>query len=355
MRSIHLYTCAMAAAVTIGSVAAEPIKKLRMVLPHPNIAVGEEVFLYAVPKRLGYFNDEGIELDVTTSAGSVAAGQILVTGGADVAPILAEAVLAIREQGGTPVAFYSLKRNNGFTVGVLPGSKIASLDDVSGKTIGFSSASSGANKMLAEQLRMDGKSPDYNALSLGTGPGVITAIRNGDVDALMLWDAVYALYENKGLKLDHYEIALQDKLAGYTMTANEAALASEKKAISGFCRAIAKGLHFTMTNPQAALQIFYEEYPSSVQADKDMKTNIAEGVNIMTKWLDRAQKGVAYGEKTGQEDASRWQFTQQLYTKFGQLKGTTDVSKAFTTDYFAACNDFDRAAVAAQAKAYVVR
>ena len=352
-----LSSLAIASGITIGIATpsmAEDLTKIRMVLPHPNLAVGEEVFLYAVPKALGFFDEEGIEVSVSTVSGSVAAGQVLISGSADVAPMLAEAALSIREQGGTPKAFYTLKRNNGFSVGVLPGSDIKTLADVSGATVGFSAAGSGPDKLLREQLRQLGADPTYNGLSLGTGPAVITAMRSGQVDALMMWDAIYAIFENQGLVLNHYELPIQDEIAGYTLASTDKYMQENPKNISGFCRAAAKGLHFTLTDPAKAIEIFYKEYPSLIPAGKSHEAAVADGVNILTAWLDRAQKGATYGDKTGYEDPARWANTKELYTKFGQLKGNIDVVDAYTNDFFESCNDFDRDAVAAMAKSYSV-
>ncbi len=348
---------ALAASMTAGVALptfADDLTEVRLVMPHPNLAVGEEVFVYAIPAALGFFEEEGMEVSVSTVSGSVAAGQVLISGAADIAPILAESSMAIREQGGTTKAFYSLKRNNGFTVGVMPGSDIKTLEDVSGAVVGFSSTGSGSNQLLREQLRQLGAEPNYRDISLGTGPGVITAVRSGQVDALMMWDAIYAIFENQGLELDHFEIPIQDEIAGYTLTATDEYIEENPELVEGFCRATAKGLHFALTDTTKAIEIFYKEFPSLMPAGVSHDVAVAQGVNILEAWLDRAQKGVTYGDKTGYEDPARWAFTQELYTQFGQLRGNIEVTDAYTNDFFEGCNDFDRDAIAEMAKNYNV-
>src|SRR4051812_9418991 len=44
--------------------ASKPPLKVTLVQAHANIAIGEEVFLYAVPQKLGYFKDEGLEVEL---------------------------------------------------------------------------------------------------------------------------------------------------------------------------------------------------------------------------------------------------------------------------------------------------
>jgi NitT/TauT family transport system substrate-binding protein len=337
-----------ACAFATGS-QAQALNKVRLVIPHANVAIGEEVYVFAVPKALGFFKEEGLDVSMSMTSGSSAAGQLLTSGAADIAGLLAEAVIALREQGGRPKAFYSLKTNNGYTVGVLPGSPIKSLKDLNGKKVGFAAVGSGSDKLLAEQIRREGVEPKYQPISVGTGPGVMTGIRNGQVDALMFWEAIYAILGNQGLKLTHLEVPLQDQLAGYTIAANDEFLQRNPKVAEGFCRAVAKGLHFTLTQPEQAVAIFYKEFPTLLPADKPRDVALKESTNIMSAFLERAQKGVPTGSKTGYEDPKKWAATNELYSKFGQLKGTIKTEEAFTHDFFEKCNNFDRAAVKAMA------
>lgn len=337
------------ALITCGSIVtslqAQTLNKVRFVLPHPNIAIGEEVYLYAVPKALGFFKEEGLDVTISTVSGSPAAGQVLTSGGADIGALLAESLIGVREQGGRPKAFYSLKTNNGYTVGVLPGSPIKGIKDLNGKKIGFSVVGSGSDKLLAEQIRREGLEPKYQPIGVGTGPGAITGIKSGQVDALVMWEAIYAILGNQGLKLTHYELPLQDQLAGYTVAANDEFLQKNPKAAEGFCRASAKALHFTLTQPEQAVEIFYKEFPTLLPADKPRDVAMKESVNIMKAFLERAQKGVPVGNKTGYQDPKKWAATNELFAKFGQLKGTVKVEDAYTNDFFEKCNDFDRNAI----------
>ena len=326
--------------------------EITFTLPHANIAVGEEVFLVAVPQAMGWFEEEGLDVTVTTVAGSSAAGQLLVAGRSDISAMLAESVLAVREQGGDARAFWSLKQNNGFMVGVPPGSEIGAVTDLSGKTVGFASVGSGSDMMVREQLRLDGGDPTYNGVSVGMGPGVQTAVQNGQVDALVLWDAIYGMMENQGLELDYIDIPLQDEIAGYALVSSDRFIAENPEAVEGFCRAGAKGLAFTLAEPEVAMGIFYDAYPSAQPAGVSREEAIADGVNILNMWLDRAMKGAdPESAELGREDPERWAYTADLYQKFGQLSGSAAPEDGYTNDFIAGCNDFDRAAVVEQARA----
>ncbi|PYE85345.1 ABC transporter substrate-binding protein [Pseudoroseicyclus aestuarii] len=354
MRSTLTTLLALAAAPLAAPALAQETE-ITFTLPHANIAVGEEVFLVAVPQAMGWFEEEGLDVTVTTIGGSAPAGQLLVAGQADISAMLAEAVLAVREQGGDTRAFWSLKENNGFMVGVPPGSEIGAVSDLSGKTVGFAAVGSGSDMMVREQLRLDGADPTYSGVSVGMGPGVRTAVENGQVDALVLWDAIYGMMENQGLELEYYDIPLQDEIAGYALVSTDEFMAENPEAVEGFCRAGAKGLAFTLAEPELAIGMFFDAYPSAQPAGVSREEAVADGVNILTMWLDRAMKGAdPESAELGRESPERWAYTAELYQQFGQLTGAAAPEDGYTNDFIAACNDFDRAAVIEQAQAMAV-
>ena len=63
-------TLALAAGMSVclaAAAGAQALKKMTLVQMHPIMGIGEEVFLYAVPKRLGYFAAEGLDVDIQNS------------------------------------------------------------------------------------------------------------------------------------------------------------------------------------------------------------------------------------------------------------------------------------------------
>ena len=52
----------------VAGVAAQSQKKMTLVQMHPIMGIGEEVFLYAVPKGRGYFAAEGLDLQHVPTA-----------------------------------------------------------------------------------------------------------------------------------------------------------------------------------------------------------------------------------------------------------------------------------------------
>src|SRR5689334_4600914 len=76
----------------IDGVAAQSLKKITLVQMHPNMGVGEEIFLYAVPKRLGYFAAEGLDVDIQNSQTGMIPAQVLQSRNAQVGTTAAAAI-----------------------------------------------------------------------------------------------------------------------------------------------------------------------------------------------------------------------------------------------------------------------
>ena len=341
------------AAACIGITAgnAQTLKKMTLVQMHPIMGVGEEVFLYAVPKHLGYFAAEGLDMQIQNTQTGMVSAQLLQSGNAQVGTTAGDAILSVDEQGGDLVSFFNLKRNPGTFLVVLPDSPIHGLADLKGKTIGAPSFGAGGGLALKQNLTEVGITPDqYTAIATGAGPSAVAALRSGKIDALVMWDAMLAAAENTGLTLRIVHIPLQDKMVGTTLATSAAFANAHAKEVAGYCRAMTKGLVFTMTNRAAAIRILWDEFPNIKSGSTDDATALKNGVHIMDRFLDMALQGQAENSPLGEFIPANWENTRTAFKTLGTLKGTEPATAAYTTKFLAACNDFDHAAVVTEAK-----
>jgi len=345
---------ALTAAVPCAGVApavAQPLKKMTLVQMHPIMGVGEEVFLYAVPKHLGYFAAEGLDVDIQNTQTGMMSAQALQSNNAQVGTTAGEAVMAVREQGGDLVSFFNLKRNAGTFLVVLQDSPIRKLEDLKGKTIGAPSFGAGGGLGLKQNLSQIGIAPEqYTAIATGAGPAAVAALRTGKIDALVMWDAMLGAAENTGLALRIVNIPLEDGFVGTTLATRLSFADANRNLVAAYCRAMTKGLVFTMTNRAAAVRIFWDEFPSTKPVDLDDATALKNSVHVMDRFLEMALQGQGEGAPLGAFIGENWDNTHQAFKELGSLKGTEAASAAYTPKFIAACNDFDRAAIVAQAK-----
>ena len=335
----------------VATLPAQSLKKMTLVQMHPNMGIGEEVFLYAVPKRLGYFAAEGLDVDIQNSQTGMISAQVLQSNNAQVGTTAAAAIMTVREQNGDVISFFNLKRNAGTFLVVLKDSPIQKLEDLKGKNVGAPSFGAGGGLGLKQNLSEIGITPDqYTGISTGAGPSAIAALRTGKIDALVMWDAMLAAAENTGLQLRIVNIPLEDGQVGTTLATTASFAKSNPKEVAGYCRAMTKGLLFTATNRAAAIRIFWEEFPTTKPTNMDEATALKNSVHIMNRFLEKALQDQPEGAPLGKFINQNWQNTHAAFVKLGTLKGAEPPTASFTEQFLAACNDFDRAAVVAQAK-----
>ena len=349
--SCCIISCCFMSCCFVADVAAQSLKKLTLVQMHPIMGIGEEVFLYAVPKRLGYFAAEGLDVDIQNSQTGMISAQVLQSNNAQVGTTAASAVMAVREQSGDLVSFFNLKRNPGTFLVVLKDSPIGRLEDLKGRTIGAPSFGAGGGLALKQNLGEIGIMPDaYTAIATGAGPSAVAALRTGQIDALVMWDAMLGAAENTGLALRVVNIPLEDRMVGTTLATRKAFADTNAKEVAGYCRAMTKGLVFTMTNRAAAIRSFWAEFPTTKPANLDEATALGNSVHIMDRFLEKALQDQPEGSRLGEFIKTNWQNTHSAYVKLGTLKGSEAATDSLTEAFLAACNDFDRAAIVAQAK-----
>ena len=114
---------------------------------------------------------------------------------------------------------------------------------------------------------------------------------------------------------------------------------------------MAKGLLFTVTNKAAAVRIFWEEFPTTKPTNLDEATALKHATHVMTRFLEKALQGQPEDAPLGSFIPQNWQNTHAGLVKLGTLKGSEGPNASYTEQFIAGCNDFDRAAIVAQAKA----
>ena len=333
--------------------AAESPVKLRIAGPAPVLSATDSVVWYAVPTQLGYYKDEGLEVTYNLSPGLTGSAQALQSGSADFAVTNPEVVMQIREQGGSLTVFQTLRRSNGNTVNVLPDSPIKTLTDLKGKTLGGVSWGAGGALYLTKVLGDLGIGMgDYSRVVTGNGAAAAAALRSHQVDALVLWDSAYAGIENAGVQMRYIPITDQDKLGSNSFTTTDAYLKSHEDVVARFCRAVAKSFYFARVDPEAAVAAFLKTNPTFKPASTPMEDAVRSNAHIFRAYLDGATNGLPLDAKVGAIEPDTWAFNQNFYKSTGMLKGTQPPSASYTTKLTDRCNDFDRAKVAASAKAY---
>ena len=170
------------------------------------IAVGGKNLFYYLPltiaEQLGYFRDEGLQVEIPDFAGGAKALQALVGGSADVVSGAYEhtinmqaknqPIMSVVLQGRAPQIVMAVSTKT------MPGYK--SIADLKGKKIGVTAPGSSTAMMASYVLAKAGlKASDVSFIGVGASSGAIAAVKSGQVDAIANLDPVITMLQRDNL------------------------------------------------------------------------------------------------------------------------------------------------------------
>ncbi|EJL93316.1 ABC-type nitrate/sulfonate/bicarbonate transport system, periplasmic component [Herbaspirillum sp. CF444] len=173
--------------------------------PKVSIAVGGKNLFYYLPltvaEQLGYFKDEGLQVEISDFAGGAKALQAMVGGSADVVSGAYEHTINMQAKNQSIVAFVLQGRAPQIVFSVnnktMPNYK--TIADLKGKKIGVTAPGSSTSVMASFVLAKAGLKPtDVSFIGVGAAAGALSAIRSGQIDAIANLDPVIAMLEQKG-------------------------------------------------------------------------------------------------------------------------------------------------------------
>jgi len=173
--------------------------------PKVSIAVGGKNLFYYLPltvaEQLGYFKDEGLQVEISDFAGGAKALQAMVGGSADVVSGAYEHTINMQAKNQAIVAFVLQGRAPQIVFAVnnktMPNYK--TIADLKGKKIGVTAPGSSTSVMASFVLAKAGLKPtDVSFIGVGAAAGALSAIRSGQIDAIANLDPVIAMLEQKG-------------------------------------------------------------------------------------------------------------------------------------------------------------
>ena len=137
---------------------------------------------------LGYFHEEGIEVEISQIAGASRVLEAIVGGSADVGGGVYEQAIQMAAEKRDIVSFISLLRSPNFALVAAPGRGVKTIADLKGKIAGVSSVGSPSQFYLNHLLMAAGVPVEsVSANTVGMGATAAAAIEHGQVDAAMLF------------------------------------------------------------------------------------------------------------------------------------------------------------------------
>lgn len=309
-----------------------------------------------IGKYLGYYEKEGLRFELGTM-GVTGTGPIIqgiTQGRFEFGTVDATTLLSLDVQGNdVPLkAFYVYTREHPEVMAVPAGSPIKALNQLKGKKIGVRSiARSRYARAILATAGVDSKSVTYLPVGIGAGPAI--ALRRGEVQALSLFDVDMARVESLGVKL-HYLPLPEDwhKIQGPLLITSDKMIQEHPDRVIGFARAVAKGTLFALTNPEAAVKIFYKMYPEALPKGRTREQSIKNTLFILKARLAKLTINNRKVKKWGYIDPESWRLSEELLGYKGKVH--KPLSSFYTNRFMDAINQFNQQEIITQAKSYKI-
>lgn len=210
----------------------------------------------------GYFEDEGIDLEVLPFSGA-SADTLVVAGQADVSitPHMGSALLQFAA--GAPVkTIYNIQPGNPAMLTVLASSGIETPADLAGTIYGGFGVPTEVAQ-INEMIAFDGGSGESDSVVLSVG--AIEALKSGSVDSAATYPENRIGFETEGIETNDF--AFEDygspQIGGNLVLASDAWLAEDPDVVRGFVSALRAGYAAADADPEAADLALVAEFPDA--------------------------------------------------------------------------------------------
>ncbi|MDA1000511.1 MAG: ABC transporter substrate-binding protein [bacterium] len=355
MRSMRKFLFALFLGVCLLTpTAALALEKVVLVHALPRLSPSFAI-ASSLPEYLGYWKDEGLEVEVNTTRGSSMAMQIVMGGKADVAYGNPTAAM-VGVQKGTDVSFYYTSiRGDIFGIALPAKGGLNGLSDLKGKTIGVSSFASQGTLYARALMGTLGfqRGQDFDLIEVGVGGRAAAALQSGRVHALSLWDAAYASMESRGLKFTKIikDPRAKNFIAGSLVVPSKF-YKTRRKMLIGLARGLAKAQIFQEVNPEAAVRIHWKVYPQTAPRGGVTDAAVRREAKVVAVRAGIQSRNAVGTNKFGDLPKANMEGYQNYLIRIDRLKKKIDVSKYYTNEFTDEINNFDREAVIKQAKGF---
>jgi NitT/TauT family transport system substrate-binding protein len=314
-------------------------------------------FYLTLPGPLGYWKQEGYDVQVFPISGSQEAAQQLSVNNLDFAQMSASVIIQSNTEHKLPVRAVVTNGVVGWGVAVKKDGPIKTVADLKGRNVGIISLSSGGIPLLKAYLKGAGLNPesDVNFIATGAGAQPLSALQGGQVDALMYWSAALVGFQAANAGLTVLRDPAWHTLPDFTLSTSQRKMDEDPRMVEGIARGMAKAMVFTEANPDCVRRIQWKYYPDTkptgVTDDQAAKRDLA----LLAAVVDEQVKARELNPDNFVAATSATAFGAYQDFLFDAGILTTKVNPAQfqvgDAKFWQRVNNFDKAAIEAAAKA----
>lgn len=349
----------MIGSLALGFMAGQAIaaEKVRMLFTTTSYGVWYNEMSICLQKAqggLGFFEQEGLDVEHSGASGSGDAIKIVGAGQAEVAGMAGYGPMIISIDNGMPVISpWNINLKNIFFIIVPETSPIKDIKELKGKKIGVYSYGSDGVPMAKAMAKEAGLDPekDIELVPIGLGAQAVDALKKGTVAAGSYWDTGIALMEVEGIKFRYLSTPGVQNIYSSGYTVNVDWLKKNRATAVKFFRGIAKADVFIKTNPAASVKVHWKVFPASKPTEDEAKS-LKDMTHVLNARLRTVKDPSDTSMKYGWMDKKMWEDTIDFYIRMDAIKNRIPVEKVFTNDLINEANSFDMKPVIEMAKSY---
>jgi sulfonate transport system substrate-binding protein len=176
--------------------------------PHVRLAIGGQNQLVYLPttlaQELGYYKEEGLDVELQDFQGGSKALQALIGGSSDVVSGFYDHTIQMAADGRELVAFVMMLQYPGLVLATAPdrADAVTKVEDLRGRIVGVTSAGSSSQMFLTYLLHRHQVPVDsVSVTAIGSAATAIAAVEHGKVDAAWLADPSFTFVRHRNPKI----------------------------------------------------------------------------------------------------------------------------------------------------------
>jgi NitT/TauT family transport system substrate-binding protein len=166
------------------------------------IAIGGQNQLIYLPttlaRELGFYREEGLEVELQDHAGGAKALQAMIGGSADVVSGFYDHTIQMAAEGRALIAFVTMLRFPGLVLATSPQSAVTRIEDLKGRVAGVTTPGSSSHMLLTFLLHRHGVPVEsVSVTGIGGAGTAIAAVERGKVDVGMMTDPAFTIVRRR--------------------------------------------------------------------------------------------------------------------------------------------------------------
>jgi NitT/TauT family transport system substrate-binding protein len=314
---------------------------------------------YAAAEELGYFKAENLDVKLVVFQGAGALLPQVASKRVTFGYPTSEPVISSYFNGKDPLPlryFYNGVPSNTMEFAVLADSPVKTITDLKGKQIGVGALTWGTIPGGRAALRTAGLEPgkNVNYVAVGALASGFQALKSKHIDALNFNSSWDDMLEMSGTPIRRIAYpSVFDETAGNGFIAHVDTFKEKPDLIVRFARAYTKAQIACEANPGFCVQAFWRQHPESKPTGGDAAKNLADASELLSRRLKRVLYTTAGAPRQpGHYDLTAIKAGIEVMAKTGEYpSANVPVDQIFSNEFIAQINNFDAAAVRAQAKA----